>query len=235
MFWVKVLTTNLIMPCLPERFRKSWTWPSVWSHSTSAHVSAYVQGVVSLILYMSLLVPYVHAYGERISAMLNDPNGEGSAAFITWYGMVAFFSFFFTAAGFLATIFLVDSAIRFIHVLSTGEAMGSLFFSAPLLLVGIVIDRVRETRMTARYGPAEKSDSITIDKGRNLSVRSSRPHDEWSSLLTYTLGDELYELVNEGADPIVEENAFLYLMQPWPEGRIIRRLVRLDGVVVERK
>lgn len=231
MFWVKVLTTNLIMPCLPEKFRKMWTWPSYWSRSTSAHVSAYVQSVVSLILYTSLLVPYVHAYGEKIAEMIADPNGKGSAAFITWYGMVAFFSFFFTAAGFLVTIFLVDSAVRFIHVLGTGEAMGSLFFSAPLFLAGIVIDRVREIRMTARYGPADKPDVITVEEDGRLTVRSSRPHREWTTLFTYELQDKLYELIDTGTESPAEEDAFLYGMKTWPDRRIIRRLVKLDGVL----
>lgn len=222
---LKGVLTFFLLPLLPQNVRALWPWAPPASVEALGHVSAWMHVVTSLVTYGLGFVCYQQAYAEKVAQAIAETDAEPGA--ITWYGAVTFFSFFFTVQGFFSALYVADSGIRFVHVLTTGEAMGSVFLSAPLLLVAKLTAGVREGRMTERYGPATAPDRLIV-QGDGLVVRANRPHTAWHSLLTYGLGSGFYKLqgCREGRDG--ERRCFEYLFGPWPEREMVRKIVRLD-------
>ena len=225
MRFVKGVLSFFLLPLLPRRFRALWPWDPPASVEALAHISAWMHVVASLVAYGLCFILYQQAYAEKVAEAVAETDSEPGA--ITWLGAVTFFSFFFTPQGILLGTYVVDSGIRFVHVMTTGEPMGSVFFSVPLLLVAKLTEGIRERRLTRRYGPAAAPDRVCL-QGGGLVVRANRAHPAWHGLLTYGFGDGLYKLqgFREGKDG--ERRCFEYLFGPWPERDMVRKVVRLD-------
>ncbi len=191
-----------------------------------AQVSAYFHGIASVLVWGIVFVAYEKAYALRVAALIADDRGSGEVGLLTWYGMVCFFSFFFTPWGMLLSVYIVDSAVRLVHSLGTGEPMGSIFLAAPLWAAGKVLDQVREGRMTALYGRADQPDRIAV-QGDGLALRAARPHEEWSALYTYSHAGMLYRLKSFCEEKEGERRCFLYRFEPWPDRETVRRVVAL--------
>ncbi len=218
--------TFLIWPLLPARFRALWPWDPPMEESVLSHASAYLHAIVSLVLWGIVFVAYEEAYALKVTALLADDRGSGDVGPLTWYGMVCFFSFFFTPWGIVLTLYITDSAVRLIHALGSGEGMGSLFLAAPLWIAGKVLDAAQEVRMTNLYGKAGQPDRVAVS-GEGLVVRSNRPHEEWTALYTYTHGGVLYRLKSSCEEPEGPRRCFLYRFDPWPDRETVRRIVRV--------
>jgi hypothetical protein len=194
--------------------------------SVLSHASAYLHAIVSLVLWGIVFVAYEKAYALKVTALLADDRGSGDVGPLTWYGMVCFFSFFFTPWGIVLTLYVTDSAVRLIHTLGSGEGMGSLFLAAPLWVAGKVLDAAEEVRMTKLYGKAGQPDRVAVS-GEGLVVRSNRPHEEWTVLYTYTHCGVLYKLKSSCEEPEGPRRCFLYRFDPWPDREMVRRIVRV--------
>lgn len=226
MRFAKAVFSFFLLPLLPRRFRASWPWIPPASVEALAHVSVWMHMVASLVAYGLSFVIYQQAYAEKVAEAIAETDAEPGA--ITWYGAVTFFSFFFTPQGLLLGTYVVDSAARFTHVMTTGEPMGSLFLSAPLLLAGRLLDWSRERKLTRRYGPASEPDRVSFS-GDGLVLRANRPHTTWHGLLTYGYGEGMYKLQGFREAKDGERRCFEYLFGPWPDRDMVRKIVRLDG------
>jgi hypothetical protein len=224
--YLKAVLTAILLPLLPGRYRKMWPWPAPWGPAVLDHASAYAHIVGALVAWGIVFVLYQKAYAEKVSEALAETDAAPGA--VTWLGAVTFFSFFFSAQGLLLTVAVFDGAARFIHVLATGEPMGSLFLALPLLLVDAVRLGVDKTRMTALYGREGEPDRMT-PVGDGLLLKANRPHGAWHRHLTFASGERFYRLdsVGEGRDG--DRRCFEYRFRPWIENEPIRSIVRLDG------
>lgn len=226
MRYVLAVLTCLIWPLLPARFRALWPWELPADDGVLAQTSAYVHMIASVLLWGVVFIAYEKAYSLKVAGLIADDRGSGEVGLLTWYGMVCFFSFFFTPWGMLLSVYIVDSAVRLIHALGTGEPMGSFFLAAPLWVAGKLADRAKEGQMTARYGRAGLPDRIVV-QGEGLVVRATRPHEEWNALYTYSHRGVLYKLHSFCEDAEGSRRCFLYRFEPWPDRETVRRLVAL--------
>ncbi len=226
MRYLLAVLTCLVWPVLPARYRALWPWELPADDGVLGQASAYAHAIASVLLWGVVFIAYEKAYSLKVAGLIADDRGSGEVGLLTWYGMVCFFSFFFTPWGMLLSVYIVDSAVRLVHALGTGEPMGSVFLSAPLWFAGKVADRAKEARMTALYGSAGESDRISVE-GDGLVVRATRPHAEWNALYTFSHRDTLYRLRSfcEGAEGA--RRCFIYRFEPWPDGETVRRVVAL--------
>ena len=225
MRWLITLLSFVVLPCLPERCQRRWPWELPASLGALAHVSAYVNTIVAAVSWGTAFVLYEKAYGDKVSALIYQ---SGDASYITWYGMVTFFSFFATPAGILLTLYLADSSVRLVHALGTSEPMGSLFFVAPMALWGVPSAGALRLEMRLRCGPAGVPDRI-VPVGNGLIVRASRPHGEWSDQVAFARDGRLYALYSKGWGREGNRRCFEYRLTPWPERATVRRVVDLGG------
>lgn len=215
----------LVLPMLPERYQRRWPWPAPLSLEALGVLSAYAHTLVSVAFGGICMVLYVQSYSERITELMVQ---SGDAGRVTWFGMVPFFSFFFTPLGLFCTLYLADSAVRAIHTLGTGTPMGSLFFALPLWLWEKGAGLARAGRLAARYGSAATPPRVRRS-GEDLLVRCSRPFPEWNDRLTFAFGEELYRLDGLGEALEGGKRCFEYRFRPWAwEQGTVRSVVRLD-------
>lgn len=226
MRYLLAVLTCLIRPLLPARYRERWPWEPPLPESSLDHASAYLHTIASVLLWGVIFVAYQQAYALKVTALLADDRASGEVGPLTWYGLVCFFSFFFTPWGILLTLYVFDSAIRLIHVLGSGEGMGSLFFAVPVWLAEKTLRGAREARMTRVYGKASEADRIAV-VGEGLTVRANRPHEEWTSTHTFAYRGGLYKLRGVCEDAEGPRNCFLYRFDPWPDRETVRRVVHL--------
>lgn len=226
MGYLKAALTAILLPLLPARYRKKWPWSHPWSVAVVDHASAFVHVVGALVAWGLVFIFYQQAYAERVAEALAETDREPGA--LTWLGAVTFFSFFFSAQGILLTLIVVDGAARAIHVVASGEPMGSLFLALPLLLVDTVAGCVRKARMTSLYGKKGEPDRVTR-VGDGLLLKANRPHDAWHRHLTFASGERFYRLDSMGEGRDGDRRCFEYRFRPWIENEPIRSVVRLDG------
>lgn len=225
MRWLITLLSFVVLPCLPERHQRRWPWELPASLGALAHVSAYVNAIVATVSWGIAFVLYQKAYGDQVSALIYQ---SGDASYITWYGMVTFFSFFATPAGILLTLYLADSGVRLVHALGTGEPMGSLFLVAPMALWGVLSTGALQLQRRLQCGPAGVPDRI-VPAGTGLIVRAARPHDEWNDRVAFAHDGRLYALRSAGWGREGNRRCFEYRLTPWPERATVRRVVDLGG------
>jgi hypothetical protein len=225
MRWFITLLSFVVLPWLPERHQRRWPWEPPASLGALAQVSAYANSIVAVVFWGTAFVLYQKTYGDQVSALIYQ---NGDVSYITWYGMVTFFSFFATPAGILLTLYLADSGVRLVHALGTGEPMGSLFLAAPIALWGVLSGTTLRLLMRLRCGPAGVPDRI-VQAGNGLIVRASRPHDEWSDRVAFARDGRLYALHSAGWGREGSRRCYEYRLTPWPERATVRRVVELDG------
>jgi hypothetical protein len=219
------LLTFLLVPLLPERVQERWPWPLPASLGVMAHASAYLNTIAAAVAWAVTFVVYQKAYAERLTEII--ANETGDASYITWYGTVTYFSFLFTPAGILLTLYLLDSGARLTHALANGGPMGSLFFCLPVWLGEKATEGWRRREMTARYGRPDAPDRIR-EIGDGLLLCSNRPHETWHALLTFSYGGRLYQLTSHGEGIEDGHPCFEYRLRPWPDQQMVRALVILD-------
>lgn len=228
MGFLKGVLSFLIVPLLPERFRRAWPWSLPLGLGPTAHISAYLHMVASVVAWFFGFILYQQAYAERVTALVADDRGSGDTGAITWLGMVTFVSFFFSVRGVLLNLYVIDSLARITHSVSSGEPLGSLFLWVPLFLVGKAQDLAREAKMTALYGKVGEPDRAT-PIGDGLLVRANRTHGAWHKHLTFGFGDRFYRLDSMGEGMDGERRCFEYRFRPWTDNEPIRSVVRLDS------
>lgn len=224
MNYLLAFLSAVFLPMLPERYQRRWPWPPPASLEALGTLSAYCNTIAAAVVGAVAFILYEKAYSERVTELIYNETGDVS--YITWYGAVMWVSFFFTPAGFFCLLYLGDSAVRAAHTLTTGTPMGSLFFAVPIWTWEKVTRRWRERRLTARYGPADAPDRIT-PVGDGVLLRANRPHDEWTTLLTYSIGGRLYQLTSWGEGSEGHRRCIEYRFRPWPENYTVRRIVVL--------
>jgi hypothetical protein len=224
--YLKAVLTFFLLPLLPERFRERWPWDPPLGIGPLSHISVWLHAVAALSAWAVVFVLYQEAYAEKVSEALASTDSEPGA--ITFLGAVTFFSFFFSLRGILMNLVLVDAAARLIHVVGSGEPMGSAFLAVPLYLAGKLLDYGREARLTAAYGLASEPDRILL-QGDGLVVRANRPHDTWHAILTYAYGEKHYRLEGHREAQEGKKRCYEYLLGPWPDRETVRKIVRLDG------
>jgi hypothetical protein len=223
--YLLALVSLVLLPMLPERYQRRWPWTPPASLEALGTLSAYGNTLAAAVAGGLAFILYQQSYSERVTELI--ANETGDVSFITWYGALMWISFFFTPVGLLCLLYLADSAVRVTHTLITGSPMGSLFFALPLWLWELSTAGWRERRMRALYGPAQAPDRIT-HVGDGFLLRANRPHEEWTSLMAFSLGDRLYQLASRGEGADGQRRCYEYRFRPWPDHHLVRRIVVLD-------
>jgi len=227
---LRAFVTFVVLPCLPERYRKLWPWDAPISISTLGLISGATHLLASAIVLCIVFMYHQEAFSSDVTDTLVNPDGTGQPGPVTWYGMVGFFTFTFTLKGLLLEIWTIDSLIRFYHASVTSTPLGSVFFSAPLYLFDRLRGWLESSRMTSRYGRADQPDRI-VQEGDGLLLRSTRPHPNWGRLTAFSRGDSFYRLVSSGEGTVDGRPCFEYRLSPWPANDVIREIVPLDDAV----
>lgn len=226
---IVIALSFVIAPLLPKEERKAWPWQEWARNSAIQTLNAYLHAVAALVLWMLGLVATVKHFGDLYTAALMDPHGgTGDAAYLSWYGMIGFFSWMVSPLGLLSGLYLIDSVARAVGGAMTGSVPGSFFLWVPCLFWRRLTRLGMEAALTARYGPADLP--LRIEKrGNMLFVRASRSRDDWHDLLTFSYGDEFFKLVWRGEVAAGGgRNCFEYRMEPWPGAEPVRKILLLD-------
>ncbi len=223
-----VALTFLAGPLLPRPYRRFWPWPELQESGALQLFHAYLHAVASVVVWMTGLVAFVKAFGDRYTEALMDPqHGTGDPSYLTWYGLIGFFAFLVSPGGILKGLYMADSVVRAVGGAMHRTVPGTLFLALPLGLVGVLARRAREQAMTARYGPPGAPDRLEV-RGESLFVWTTRPRDEWHNLLAFSHGGRLYRLVWRGEVSGGARRAFEHRFEPWPGAMPVRRVVLLD-------
>jgi hypothetical protein len=228
--YLRGLVTVLVMPLLPEAYRRRWRWPCILPDGPAQWFTCIFHVAMSTLLWGLAFVAYQKAFGEAVmAAMWETADREGQLnIFAGWAGVVGFFAFPFTPRGFLAWTYLLDSVVRFVAMACNGEHTASIFLAVPLWLYGRILALAGHLRTNAIYGKASEPDRL-FEEGKIIRVRSTRRHPEWHAGLTFHCRDSLFRLESEGDVPEGKGRCFEYRFGPWPEQEIVRRVVLLTG------
>jgi hypothetical protein len=226
--YLQGLVTVLVMPVLPEAYRKAWRWPLLLPEPLVAWTITLLHVGASALVWGFAFTSYQKAFGDMVAAAVADPNGSGEVGLITLYGIFGFFAFPLTWQGFLAWAYILDSVARFVALAVHGGFQASVFLAVPLWLHGRVLALAKSMATNAVYGKASEPDRL-FEEGKTIRLRSTRPHPEWHANLAFHCRDTLFRLESESDVPEGKRRCFEYRFGPWPEQEIVRRVVLLTG------
>jgi hypothetical protein len=218
--------TLLVVPLVPEAYRKAWKWPMPLPETPVAWAVALLHVGLATLVWGFAYTAYQKEFGDMIAAMVADPSGSGEVGPFMLYGIFGFFAFPLTWKGFLAWTYLLDSVARFVALAVHGGFHASLFVALPLWLFERITGIRATLQMNRTYGGAEEPDRLFESEG-GLVIRCTRPHPEWHRLVAFHYRGRLFRLQADGEVREGERRAFEYRFAPWPEHDIARRIILL--------
>ena len=225
---IQGLLTLLVMPLLPEAYRRRWPWACILPSGPAHWSTSILHVVIAFLLWGLAFTAYQKDFGDRVAEAMLDPtrpSGEWSK-FYGWAGIIGFFSFPFTLAGALTWTYFLDSVVRFVCMALDGEHHASIFLAAPLWAYDQGRRIHARARMNTTYGSASEPDRL-FETGDRICIRSTRPHPEWHTQLTFHYRGSLFRLDSGVEVQDGPRRCFEYRFAPWPEQEIIRRVVVL--------
>jgi hypothetical protein len=226
--YLQGLVTVLVMPVLPEAYRKAWKWPLLLPDAMVAWIVALLHVGASTLVWGFTFTSYQKEFGDFIAALVADPSGSGDVGPFMFYGVFGFLAFPLTWQGFLAWAYIIDAVARFVALAIHGGFQASAFLAVPLWLYERVLALAKSMVKNTVYGKASEPDRL-LEEGKTIRLRCTRPHPEWHTNLTFHCRDTLFRLESESDVPEGKRRCFEYRFGPWPEQEIVRRVVLLTG------
>lgn len=222
------LITLLVLPVLPEAYRKAWKWRMPLPEAVISWAVTLLHVALSTLCWGFAYTTFQKAFGDMIAETLMDPRGSGEVGTLTWYGIFGFFSFPFSWRGFLSWTYLLDSVLRFVAVSMHGGFHASVFVAVPLWIFERITGLRATIAMNRTYGRTGEPDRLYESEG-NLIIRCTRPHPEWHRLVAFHYRGSLFRLQADGEIQEGQRRSFEYRFAPWPEREMVRGVILLAG------